>query len=303
MSILLVVMLNIVALMVFLMGIRIIRPTHRGLLERLGKFRKVVSSGFNWIIPFIDVMRYRNMTEQLADVEPQDIITKDNLNARVDLQVYFKVKSDEENIKKSYYQVDDYKCQIIALAQTTARNVIGDMKFVDVNNQRNELNTKLADVMRHEIENWGVEVVRVELKEITPPKEVQETMNRVIQAQNQKDAAVDFATAVETEADGKRRAAIKEADGIKQANILKAEGQAQAIKLVNEAAEKYFVGNAQTLRQLEMIEKSLKDNTKVVITKDGINPSIIIGDLPLKGKDEKVSAIVGGGLLSGNPST
>ena len=135
------------------------------------------------------------MTEQLADVEPQDIITKDNLNARVDLQVYFKVKNRDDEIKKSYYQVDDYKYQIIALAQTTARNVIGDMKFIDVNNQRNELNTKLADVMRKEIENWGVEVVRVELKEITPPKEVQETMNRVIQAQNQKDAAIDFATA------------------------------------------------------------------------------------------------------------
>ena len=106
-------------------------------------------------------------------------------------------------------------------------------------------------------------------------------MNNIIQAQNAKDAAIDFATAVETKADGARRAAIKEADGIKQANILKAEGEAQAIQLVNEAAEKYFIGNAQKLRQLEMLEKALKDNTKVVITKDGINPSIIIGDLPI----------------------
>ena len=84
-------------------------------------------------------------------------------------------------------------------------------------------------------------------------------------------------------ADGAKRAAIKEADGIKQANILKAEGEAQAIKLVNEAAEKYFIGNAQKLRQLEMVEKSLKDNTKVVITKDGISPNIFIGDLPIVG--------------------
>jgi len=293
----LVVVLNIVAVFVFIIGIRIVRPTHRGVVERLGKFQKVVSPGFNWIIPIIDTMRYRNMTEQLADVEPQDIITKDNLNARVDLQVYFQVKNEGEEIKKSYYQVDDYKYQIIALAQTTARNVIGDMKFVDVNNQRNELNSKLAEVMRREIENWGVKVVRVELKEITPPKEVQETMNRVIQAQNQKDAAVDFATAVETEADGKRRAAIKEADGIKQADVLKAEGQAQAIKLVNEAAEKYFIGNAKELRRMEMVEKSLKDNTKIIVTKDGINPALIIG-----GTNEKISDIVGSGVLGGNPS-
>lgn len=285
MIVFLVVLLNIIAAIIFLFGIRIVRPTHRGVIERLGKFQKVVSSGFNWIIPVIDTMRYRNMTEQLADVEPQDIITKDNLNARVDLQVYFKVKGEEEDIKKSYYQVDDYKYQIIALAQTTARNVIGDMKFVDVNNQRNELNAKLADVMRREIENWGVSVVRVELKEITPPTEVQATMNQVIQAQNKKDAAIDFATAIETEADGKRRAAIKEADGIKQANVLRAEGQAQAIKLVNEAAEKFFVGNAQKLRNMEMIEASLKNNSKVIIAKDGINPSIFIGDLPMKGLD------------------
>ncbi|MFH1231969.1 MAG: SPFH domain-containing protein [Planctomycetota bacterium] len=297
MIILSLVVINIVALFVFIIGIRIVRPTHRGLVERLGKYSRMASSGFNWIIPIIDTMRYRNMTEQLADVEPQDIITKDNLNARVDLQVYFKVKNEEENIKKSYYQVDDYKYQIIALAQTTARNVIGDMKFVDVNNQRNELNTKLADVMRREIENWGVEVVRVELKEITPPKEVQETMNRVIQAQNQKDAAIDFATAVETEADGKRRAAIKEADGIKQADILKAEGQAQAIKLVNESAEKYFIGNAKELRRMEMVEKSLKDNSKIIVTKDGINPALIIG-----GTNEKISDIVGSGVLSRNPA-
>lgn len=295
--------LNIVGLVIFLMGIRIVRPTHRGLIERLGKFKSVAQAGFNWIIPVIDCMKYRNMTEQLADVEPQDIITKDNLNARVDLQVYFKVKNSEEEIKKSYYQVDDYKYQIIALAQTTARNVIGDMKFVDVNNQRNELNTKLADVMRKEIENWGVEVVRVELKEITPPEEVQKTMNKVIQAQNEKDAAVDFATAVETRADGERRAEIKKADGIKQADILKAEGQAQAIKLVNESAEKYFINNAQKLRQLEMVEKSLKDNSKIIITKDGINPNLIIGDLPMKGNNEKVSSIVGSNMLNSDISS
>lgn len=290
MTIIIVGIVNIIALVVFVFGIRIVRPTHRGVVERLGKVQKVVNPGFNWIIPIIDTMRYRNMTEQLADVEPQDIITKDNLNARVDLQVYFKVKNEDSEIKKSYYQVDDYKYQIISLAQTTARNVIGDMKFVDVNNQRNELNTKLADVMSREIANWGVEIVRVELKEITPPKEVQETMNRVIQAQNQKDAAVDFATAVETEADGKRRAAIKEADGIKQADILKAEGQAQAIKLVNEAAEKYFIGNAKELRRMEMVEKSLSRNSKIILTKDGINPNLIIGDLPMKGYDESLVA-------------
>lgn len=274
----------IVLVVVFFMGIRIVKPTNRGVIERLGKYNRFLHVGFNWIIPIIESTRSRNITERMTNIASQEIITKDNLNAKVELVVYHKVKDDEESVKKSYYEVDDYKTQIVMLAQTTARNVIGNMKFTEVNSQRAMLNKLLAETIDKEIENWGLKVVRVELKDITPPQSVQETMNNIIQAQNAKDAAIDFATAVETKADGARRAAIKEADGIKQANILKAEGEAQAIQLVNEAADKYFIGNAQKLRQLEMLEKALKDNTKVVITKDGINPSIIIGDLPIGSK-------------------
>lgn len=277
---------------VFVTGIRIVPPTQRGVIERLGKYHRFLNVGFNWIIPVIETTRFRNITERMTNIASQEIITKDNLNATVELVVYHKVKADEESVKKSYYEVEDYKSQIVMLAQTTARNVIGNMKFTDVNSQRAMLNKLLAETIDKEIENWGLRVVRVELKDITPPKCVQETMNNIIQAQNAKDAAIDFATAVETKADGARRAAIKEADGIKQANILKAEGEAQAIQLVNEAAEKFFVGNAQKLRQIEMLERSLKDNTKVVITKDGINPTIIIGDLPVEHKNESVPVVV-----------
>jgi regulator of protease activity HflC (stomatin/prohibitin superfamily) len=277
----------IAVVVIFAAGIRIVPPTRRGVIERLGKYHRFLNVGFNWVIPIIETTRYRNITERMTNIASQEIITKDNLNAKVELVVYHKVKIDEENVKKSYYEVEDYKTQIVMLAQTTARNVIGNMKFTEVNSQRAVLNKLLAETIDKEIENWGLRVVRVELKDITPPQSVQETMNNIIQAQNAKDAAIDFATAVETKADGARRAAIKEADGIKQANILKAEGEAQAIQLVNEAAEKYFIGNAQKLRQLEMLERALKDNTKVVITKDGINPSIIIGDLPIESRHEK----------------
>ena len=120
--------------------------------------------------------------------------------------------------------------------------------------------------------------MRTELKEIDPPQDVQETMNKVVKAENEKIAAVDFATAIETQADGQRRAEIKKAEGVKQAKILAAEGEAQAIQLVNEAAEKYFVGNAQTLRRLETVEKAFWQNAKIVVPADGqlVN---IIGDL------------------------
>ena len=264
-----------------LCGISIIRPTNRGVLETLGKFEKVIQPGIVIIFPGIHTLRLRNITERIADVDPQDIITKDNLNAKVDLQVYYKVKSDDESIKNSYYNIDNFKLQIISLAQTTARNVIGDMKFAEVNNQRDELNNKLYTLLKDQITNWGVQIVRIELKEINPPADVQETMNKVIKAQNEKDAAVDSATAVETLADGKRRASIKEAEGIKQAKILEAQGKAEAIKLVNEAADKYFKGNARELKQLEITESSLKENSKIIITKDGISPQLIIGNLPI----------------------
>jgi regulator of protease activity HflC (stomatin/prohibitin superfamily) len=115
-----------------------------------------------------------------------------------------------------------------------------------------------------ETTHWGIEIVRTELREIDPPADVQETMNKVVKAENEKVAAIDFATATETIADGARRAEIKKAEGIKQAKILEAEGEAQAIQLVNEAAEKYFVGNAQLLRRLITVERALGDMAGVL---------------------------------------
>ncbi len=263
-------------LIIFIPGIRIVRPTQRGVVERLGKYRSFAEPGFNWIIPIIDSMIKVNVTERMADVKPQDIITKDNLNARVDLVVYYKVRSDENNVKASVYNVNDFESQIVSLAQTTARNVIGGMRFIDVNNQRSVLNTELAKVLDHESDAWGVQIVRVELKEITPPSDVQETMNRIIKASNEKEAAIDFAEAAEIKADGERRAKIKEAEGIKTASILKAEGEAKAFNLINEA----FIGNAQLLKSLEVTQASLQSNAKIVITEKGISPSIIMDAIP-----------------------
>jgi regulator of protease activity HflC (stomatin/prohibitin superfamily) len=253
------------ALIIFFSGIRIVRPTHRGLIERLGKYRRFAKPGFNWIMPVIEKMYQVNITEVMVDAQPQEIITNDNLNARVDAQVYFKVKSDEESVKNSQYNVYNYQWQIVNLARTTLRNIIGTLTLKSANSERGKINDELQKTLREETKNWGIEIVRTELKEIDPPKDVQETMNKVVKAENEKIAAVDFATATETMADGARRAEIKKADGVKQAKILEAEGEAQAIKLVNEAANKYFIGNAQLLRRLETVEKSLALNAKIVV--------------------------------------
>jgi regulator of protease activity HflC (stomatin/prohibitin superfamily) len=254
-----------VAVVLFMFGIRIMRPTQRGLIERLGKYHRFAMPGFNWIIPVIDRLTYVNITEQMIDAQPQEIITNDNLNARVDAQVYFKVKADEESVKNSQYNVHAYRLQIVNLARTTLRNIIGTLTLKSANSERDKINGALLQTLSNETKNWGMEIVRTELKEIDPPTDVQETMNKVVKAENEKIAAVDFATAAETAADGEKRSAIKKAEGIKQARILQAEGEAEAIRLVNEAAEKYFIGNAQVLRKLEAAEKSLEHNTKVVV--------------------------------------
>lgn len=250
---------------IFFMGIRIVRPTHRGLIEKLGRYSRFANPGFSWIIPVIENMYQVNTTEQMVDAEPQEIITNDNLNARVDAQVYFKVKADEQNVKSSQYNVNNYKWQIVNLARTTLRNIIGTLTLKSANSERGKINSELHRTLCDETVSWGIEIVRTELKEIDPPKDVQETMNKVVKAENEKIAAIDFATATETTADGARRAEIKKAEGVRQSKILEAQGEAEAIRLVNEAAEKYFVGNAQVLRKLQAVENALMNNAKVVV--------------------------------------
>ena len=124
---LLVVIAAIVVIFLFFAGIRIIRPTHRGLVEVFGKYRRFAEPGFHWILPAIARMFQVNTTEQMVDAEPQEIITNDNLNARVDAQVYFNVKADEDSVKASQYNVNNYEWQIVNLARTTLRNIIGTM--------------------------------------------------------------------------------------------------------------------------------------------------------------------------------
>ena len=276
--------------LIFFSGVRIARPTHKGLIERLGKFKKIAEPGFHWIIPLVDRLFPVNITEQMVDAEPQEIITNDNLNASVDAQVYFRVKSDEKSVKGSTYDVNNYQSQIVNLARTTLRNIIGTLTLKSANSERGKINMELHETLHEETRNWGIEIIRTELKQIDPPADVQETMNKVVKAENEKIAAIDSATAAETVADGVKRAKIKEAEGYKRSNILRAEGEAEAIKLVNEAADKYFVGNAQILRKLEAMEKALENNTKIVVPQGSDLVNVVgemAGILPLKKKSAK----------------
>lgn len=288
-----------IAIVIALLGIRIVRPTEKGIIERLGKYHKAGEQGFHWIIPLVDTMRKVNVTEVRVDIPPQEVITRDKLNAHVDAVVYYRVR----NPVKALYNVNNYHTSVVSLARTTLRAVIGKMNLAEANEKREEINHHVEKEMGAQIEKpkekkegWGIDILRVEIQEIQPPKDVQDAMNRVVKAENEKIAAVDLANAKETEADGFKRAAIKEAQGVNQSTVLRAQGdakavilranaQADAIKQVSESAAKYFKGNAQVLKKLETVEKSLRRNAKIVVPAKTQLVNVIgdmAGVLPLK---------------------
>ena len=261
-------------LIIFVLGIKILRPVEVGVIEILGRYSKTASAGFNWIIPFLSKMYRINITERRVDIDPQSIITKDKLNAVVDGVVYYRV----EEAKKSIYNVNNFALSVPSLAKTTLRAVIGKMTLTEANENRDQINEEVEKILSKEVSKWGIDVIRVELQRIEPPDDVQEAMNQVVKAENEKIAALDLATAIETKADGERRAEIKKAEGIAAAIRLKADADGDAIKTVNIAAEEYFIGNAQLLKKLETVAEALKDNTKIIVPADSdlVN---VIGDL------------------------
>ncbi|PIN80382.1 paraslipin [Candidatus Woesearchaeota archaeon CG10_big_fil_rev_8_21_14_0_10_34_8] len=280
--------------LIFGLGIRIIRPIEKGLIERLGKYKKTAEQGFHWTIPLIETMRKVNITEQMVDIPSQVIQTSDKLNTEVDAVVYYQVK----DVMKAEYNVDHHQEQLTSLARTTLRAVMGKLTLTECIQERNKINTEVESILDKETKSYGVEVLRVEVQKIEPPQDVQAAMNNVVKAEQDKIAAKDYALAVETKADGQRMAEIKVAEGRRQARILEAEGTKQAIELeasakakaiedVNTSAQKYFVGNAQVLRKLEAVEHSLENNAKIVVSSDQEIVNVIgqmAGVLPIEKK-------------------
>ena len=131
------------------------------------------------------------------------------MNATVDAQIYFKIKEDESNVKNSQYNVNKDTCQIVNLARATLKNIIGTLTLKSANSERGKINGELLKVLIKETTNLGIGIVREELKQIDPSKNVQETMNKIVKAENEKISAIDLATAAETVADREKRASIK----------------------------------------------------------------------------------------------
>jgi regulator of protease activity HflC (stomatin/prohibitin superfamily) len=269
-------------------SLRIVRPTEKGLVERLGKYHRFVQGGITFLVPFVDRIIKVNTTERMTPVQRQDVITKDKVFMGVDAVVFYKIKPDETSVKASQYNVASFADQIDTLARTVLRDIIGSMDMTIANTSRPVINTSLKTALDEQTEKWGIEIVRAEIKDLEPPKDLIISMESVLKADNDRQAAEKTAIAQATLASGEKNAAIQVAEGQKQAAILQAEGQktatiaiaegdAQATKLRNEALTTYFKDSAVVFKQLETIATALQNNTKIIVP-EGKAISLILNE-------------------------
>jgi regulator of protease activity HflC (stomatin/prohibitin superfamily) len=202
-----------------LMPFRIVRPYQKGLVERLGKYSRTLDSGLNIVLPFVERLIKVDMREQVVDVPPQSVITKDNVVVEVDAVVYYEVTDPV----KVTYNVADFYSAATKLAQTNLRNLVGDLALDESLTSREVINSKLREILDQATDKWGVKVARVELQRIEPPQDVTEAMHRQMKAERNKRATI-------LEAEGQKQGQILEAEGHKEADILAAEGQAEAVR-------------------------------------------------------------------------
>jgi len=278
----------VVVAYVLISSLRIVRPTERGLVERLGKYQRFVQAGITLLVPLVDRIIKVNITERMTAVQRQDVITRDKVFMAVDAVVFYKVRTDEAAVKASQYYVNNYESQIDTLARTVLRDIIGGMDMTVANTSRPIINAKLKEALDEQTRDWGIEIVRAEIKDLEPPRGLMSSMESVLKADNERQAAEKTAIAQATLASGQKNAAIQVAEGQKQAAILQAEGQktatvaiaegdAEATKLRNEALTTYFKDSAITFKQLETVMTSLQNNTKIIVP-EGKAISLILNE-------------------------
>ena len=243
----LVVVLVIFAFLFLKAGIKIVSQADNLLIERLGKFHKVLDGGFHIIIPFVDQIRaIITVKEQLVDITKQQVITKDNVNISVDGIVFLKVF----DAKMAVYNVDNYKRAIANLAMTTLRGEIGAMNLDDTLSSRDRLNAALQVALGDAAGNWGVKIMRVEISEISVPLGIEEAMNMQMKAEREK-------RAIELKALAEKEALIRNAEALKQEKVL----QAEAIERMADAKkyEQIAIATAQK-EAMDMINDSMNKN-------------------------------------------
>ena len=236
--------LFVVAIIIIAQAIRVVPQQHAVVVERWGRFHAVLEPGLNIVIPIVDRVAYRHDLREIPlDVPPQICITKDNTQLQVDGILYYQVTDP----RLASYGSSNYVVAITQLAQTTLRSVIGRMELDRTFEERDHINAMVVEALDLAAANWGVKVLRYEIKDLTPPKEILHAMQAQITAEREKRAVIATSEGRQQEqinlAAGARAAAIAQSEGVKQAEINTAQGQAAAILSIAEA-------NAKAIRQV-----------------------------------------------------
>jgi regulator of protease activity HflC (stomatin/prohibitin superfamily) len=259
----------------------VVKPYERGIQETVGRYARFVMPGLGFQIPIIHLIRVRDIREHTMDIHPQPVITKDNVEIQVDGIMWVRPAADEESIKRTFYNIDDWKRAVTQLAMTNLRQEFGDLTLDESLVAREKIANALQSALNAFAEEWGLSVSKVEIRLIDPPEDIKRAMHKQKTAEQERRAMRLLATGEFEAAEQQKLATIQRAEGEREAAIQVAQGKAEAIRLVNEAAQQYFRGNAQTLKQIEMTETALRDNAKIVITEDGISPTLLLGSLPV----------------------
>jgi regulator of protease activity HflC (stomatin/prohibitin superfamily) len=287
----------VIVAIVLASGIKKVNQYEKGLIERWNAYERTADPGLRFIIPVVQRMYRVNMREQVIDVPPQEIITEDNVVVTIDAVIYYQVIDP----KRAIYEIEDFELAIVKLAQTTLRNIVGEMSLDVCLTSREKINVELRSVLDQATDKWGTKVNRIELQRIDPPADIQLAMHKQKTAEQERRQIRLLATGRKEAADQERMGAILKAQGEKQAIILKAEGdarqievvaiaQAEAVKLVSESANQYFKENAQLNKRLDVIRDTFSQQTKIVIpsSADVLNVLGLDGTniLPVKTKEK-----------------
>ena len=251
----------LVVLILLSMGIKKVNQYERGLVERWNAYEKTVEPGLRYILPFAQRIYRVNMREQVIDVPPQEIITEDNVVVTIDAVVYYQITDPV----KALYEIEDFELAIVKLAQTTLRNIVGEMSLDTCLTSREKINVELRKVLDEATDKWGTKVNRIEVQRIDPPADIQTAMHKQKAAEQERRQIRLLATGHKEASLQEREGAILKAQGEAKAIELVATAQAEAVKVVSQAANQYFLENAQLNKKLDVIRDTFAQQTKIIV--------------------------------------
>jgi len=258
-----------IALICVLSSIKIVNTGYLYVVERFGQFYKILEPGWHFVIPFIDFIRKKVSTkQQILDIEPQNVITKDNVKISIDNVIFYKIM----NAKDAVYNIENFVSGIVYSTITNMRNIVGNMTLDEVLSGRDKINSELLKVVDEITDAYGIKILSVEIKNIIPPAEIQNAMEKQMKAERDKRAVI-------LEAEGARQSAIARAEGEKQSKILQAEAEKEAnIRRAEGMREAQLLEAEGKAKAIEIIAKAQADSINMVnkaILESGTNETVI----------------------------